>query len=77
MKEDLCDHSDFTGETIGSVMLDGRVVEVTVVKKRVDTQYYIGEVECVDMARGQEYTDTSWEVPTGEAFTEHETSVVS
>ena len=28
-------------------------------------------------ARGQEDPDTSWEVPTGEAITEHETSVES
>ena len=70
-------------------MMDGRVVEVPVVKKRVDTPYYIGEVEGVAMkapiydlvignvhgARGQEDPDTSWEIPTGEEITEHETSV--
>ena len=72
-------------------MMDGRVVEVPVVKKRVNTPYYIGKVEGVDMkapiydlvignvhgARGQEDPDTSWEIPTGEEITEHETSVES
>ena len=72
-------------------MMDGRVVEVPAVKKRVDTPYYIGEVEGVatkapiyDLvignihgARGQEDPDTSWEIPTGEEITEHETSVES
>ena len=89
IREDLCDPRDFTGETRGCVMMDGRVVEVPVVKKRVDTPYYIGEVEGVAMkapiydlvignvhgARGQEDPDTSWEIPTGEEITEHETSV--
>ena len=70
-------------------MMDGRVVEVPVVKKRVDTPYYIGEVEGVAMkapiydlvignvhgARVQEDPDNSWEIPTGEEITEHETSV--
>ena len=90
-REDLCDPRDFTGETRGCVMMDGRVVEVPVVKKRVNTPYYIGEVEGVAMkapiydlvignvhgARGQEDPDTSWEIPTGEEITEHETSVES
>ena len=72
-------------------MMDGRVMEVPVVKKKVDTPYYIGEVEGVAMktptydlvignvhgARGQEDPDTSWEVPTDEEITEHETSVES
>ena len=89
IREDLCDPRDFTGETSGCVMMDGRVIEVPVVKKKVDTPYYIGEVEGVAMkapiydlvignvhgARGQEDPDTSWEVPTGEEITEHETSV--
>ena len=89
IREDLCDPRYFTGETRGCVMMDGRVVEVPVVKKRVDTPYYIGEVEGVAMkapiydlvignvhgARGQEDPDTSWEIPTGEEITEHETSV--
>ena len=47
--EDLYVHRYFTGETRGCVMMDGRVVEVPVVKKRVDTPYYIGEVEGVAM----------------------------
>ena len=91
IREDLCDPRYFTGETRGCVMMDGRGVEVPVVKKRVDTPYYIGEVEGVAMkapsydlvignvhgARGQEDPDTSWEIPTGEEITEHETSVES
>ena len=91
IREDLCDPRYFTGETRGCVMMDGRVVEVPVVKKRVNTPYYIGEVEGVAMkapiydlvigdvhwARGQEDPDTSWEIPTGEEITEHETSVES
>ena len=91
IREDLCDPRDFTGETRGCVMMDGRVIEVPVVKKKVDTPYYIGEVEGVAMkapiydlvignvhgARGQEYPDTSWEIPTGEEITEHEMSVES
>ena len=39
IREDLCDHTYFTGETRGCVMMDGRVVEVPVVKKRADTPY--------------------------------------
>ena len=80
IREDLCDPRDFTGETRGCVMMDGRGIEVPVVKKKVDTPYYIGEVEGVAMkapiydlvignvhgARGQEDPDTSWEVPTDE-----------
>ena len=72
IREDLCDPRNFTGETRGCVMMDDRVVEVPVVKKRVDTPYYIGEVEGVAMkapiydlvignvhrARGQEDPDT-------------------
>ena len=72
-------------------MIDGRVIEVPVVKKKVVTPYYIGEVEGVAMkapiyelvignvhgARGQEDPDTSWEVPTDEEITEHETSAES
>ena len=91
IREDLCDPRDFTGEIGGCVMMDGRVIEVPVVKKKVDTPYYIGEVEGVAMkapiydlvignvhgARGQEDPDTSWEVPTDEDITEHETSVES
>ena len=91
IREDLCDPIYSTGETRGCVMMDGRVVEVPVVTKRVDTPYYIGEVEGVAMkapiydlvignvhgARGQEDPDTSWEIPTGEEITEHETSVES
>ena len=91
IREDLCDPRDFTGKTRGCVMMDGRVVEGPVVKKRVDTPYYIGEVEGVAMkapisdlvignvhgARGQEDPDTSGEIPTGEEITEHETSVES
>ena len=91
IREDLCDPRDFTGETRGCVMMDGRVVEVPVVKKKVDTPYYIGEVEGVAMkastydlvrgnvhgARGQEDPDTSWEVPTGEEITGLEPSVES
>ena len=91
IREDLCDPRDFTGETRGCVMMDGRVIEVPVVKKKVDTPYYIGEVEGVVMkapiydlvignvhgARGQEDPDTSWEIPTGEEITEHEMSVES
>ncbi len=30
-------------------MMDGRVIDVPVVKKKVDTPYYIGEVEVVAM----------------------------
>ena len=74
------------------VMMDGRVIEVPVVKKKVDTPYYTGDVEGVAMkapisdlvigahvhgAHGQEDPDTSWEVPTDEEITEHETSVDS
>ena len=91
IREDLCDPRDFTGETRGCVMMDGRVIEVPVVKKKVDTPYYIGEVEGVAMkapiydlvignvhgARGHEDPDTSWEIPTGEEITEHEMSVES
>ena len=91
IREDLCDPRYFTGETRGCVMIDGRVIEVPVVKKKVDTPYYIGEVEGVVMkapiydlvignvhgARGQEDPDTSWEIPTGEEITEHEMSVES
>ena len=91
IREDLCDPRDFSGETRGCVMMDGRVIEVPVVKKKVDTPYYIGEVEGVAMkapiydlvignvhgARGQEDPDTSWEIPTGEEITEHEMSVES
>ena len=91
IREYLCDPRDFTGETRGCVMMDGRVIEVPVVKKKVDTPYYIGEVEGVAMkapiydlvignvhgARGQEDPDTSWEIPTGEEITEHEMSVES
>ena len=91
IREDLCDPRDFTGETRGCVMMDGRVIEVPVVKKKVDTPYYIGEVEGVAMkapsydlvignvhgARGQEDPDTSWEIPKGEEITEHEMSVES
>ena len=72
-------------------MMDGRVIEVPVVKKKVDTPYYIGEVEGVAMkapihdlvignvhgARRQEDPDTSWKVPTDEEITEQETSVES
>ena len=57
----------------------------------MDTPYYIAEVEGVAMkapiydlvignvhgARGQEDPDTSWEIPTGEEITEHETSFES
>ena len=74
IRKDLCDPRDFTGETRGCVVMDGRVIEVPVVKKKVDTPYYIGEVEGVAMkapiydlvignvhgARGQEDPDTSW-----------------
>ena len=49
IREDLCDPRYFTGETRGCVMMDGRFVEVPVVKKRVDTPYYIVEVEGVAM----------------------------
>ena len=42
IREDICDPRDFTGETRGCVMMDGGVVEVPVLKKRVDTPYYIG-----------------------------------
>ena len=91
IREDLCDPTDFTGETRGCVMMDGRVIDVPVVKKKVDTAYYIGEVEGVAMkapiydlvignvhgARGQEDPDTSWEIPTGEEITEHEMLVES
>ena len=66
-------------------MMEGRVIEVPVVNKRVDTPYYIGDVEGVDMkapiydlvignihrARGQEDRDTSWEIPTDEARNEN------
>ena len=72
-------------------MMDGRGIDVPVVKKIVDTPYYIGEAECVAMkapiydlvignvhgVRGQEYPDISWEIPTGEAITEREMSVES
>ena len=91
IREDLCHPREFTGETRGCVMMDGRVIEVPVVKKKVDIPYYIGEVEGVAMkapiydlvignvhgARGQEDSDTSWEIPTGEEITEHEMSVES
>ena len=91
IREDICDPRDFTGETRGCVMMDGRVIEVPVVKQKVDTPYYIGEVEGVAMkapiydlvignvhwARGQEDPDTSCEIPTGEEITEHEMSVES
>ena len=73
IREDLCDPRYFTGETRGCVMMDGRGVDVPVVKKRLDTPYYIGEVEGVAMkapsydlvignvhgARGQEDPDAS------------------
>ena len=49
IREDLCDPRYFTGETRGCVVMDGRVVKVPVVKKRVDTPYYISEVEGVAM----------------------------
>ena len=49
IREDLCDPRNFTGETRGCLMMDGRVIEVPVVKKKVDTPYYIGEVEGVAM----------------------------
>ncbi len=49
IREDLCDPRDFTGETRCCVMMDGRVIEVPVVKKKVDSPYYIGEVEGVAM----------------------------
>ncbi|KAI0215357.1 hypothetical protein LSAT2_032621, partial [Lamellibrachia satsuma] len=72
---DLFDPDDFTGETRGCVMVDGRVIEVPVVTKTVDTPYYTGIVEGVAMgspvydlvignllgARNQEDPDTSWE----------------
>ena len=72
-------------------VLRDSVIEVPVVKKKVDTPYYIGEVEGVAMkapiydlvignvhgARGQEDPDSSWEVLTDEEITEHETSVES
>ena len=75
IRKDLCDPDDFTGETRGCVMMDGRVIEVPVVTKTVDTQYYTGIVEGVAMdspvydlvignllgARNQEDPDTSWE----------------
>ena len=91
IRDDLCDPGDFTGETGRCVMMDGRVVEVPVVKKRVDIQHYTGEVEDVAMnatiydlaignvhgARRQEDPDSSWEITTGEEITEHETSVES
>ena len=83
IREDLCDPRYFAGETRGCVMMDGIVVEVPVVKKRVDTPYYIGEVEGVatkapiyDLvignvheARGQVDPDISWEIHTGEEST--------
>ena len=89
IRDDLRDSRYFTGDTRGCVMMDGRVVEVPIVKKRVDTPYYIGEVEGVAMkapiydlvilnvhgARGQEDPATSWEISTGEEITEHEKSV--
>ena len=49
IREDLFDPRYFTGETRGCVMMDGRVVEVPVVKKIVDTPHYTGEVEDVAM----------------------------
>ena len=73
IRKDLCDPDDFTGETRGCVMMDGRVIEVQVVIKTVDTPYYTGIVEGVAMdspvydlvignllgARNQEDPDTS------------------
>ena len=65
-------------------MMDGIVVEVPVVKMRVDTPYYIGEVEGVatkapiyDLgignvhheAQGQVDPAISWEIHTGEEST--------
>ena len=75
IRKDLCDPDDFTGETRGCVMMDGRVIEVPVVTKTVDTPYYTGLVEGVAMdspvydlvignllgAWNQEDPDTSWE----------------
>ena len=49
IRENLCDPRDFTGETRGCVMMAGRVVDVPVVKKRVDTPYNTGEAEGVAM----------------------------
>ena len=77
IRKDLCDENDFTGEVRGCVMMDGRVVEVPVVTKTVNTPYYVGKVEGVAMnfpiydlvignlpgARSQEDPDPSWEPP--------------
>ena len=69
------DPRDFMGETIGCAMMDGRVVGVPVVKKIVRAPIYDLVIGNVHGARGQEDPDTSWEVPTGEEISEHETSV--
>ena len=75
IRKDLCDTDDFTGETRGCVMMDGRLIEVPVVTKTVDTPYYTGIVEGIAMdppiydlvigniptAQNQEDPDTSWE----------------
>ena len=75
IRKDLCDPGDFTGETRGCVMMDGRVIEVPLVTKTVDTPNYTGIVKGVVMdspvyyfvignllgARNQEDPDTSWE----------------
>ena len=37
IRKDLCDPDDVTRETRGCVMMDGRVIEVPVVTKTVDT----------------------------------------
>ena len=77
IRKDLCDADDFTGEVRGCIMMDGRVVEVPVVKKPVNTPYYVGIVEGVAMnfhiydlvignlqgARSQEDPDPRWEPP--------------
>ena len=74
IRKDLCDPDDFTGETRGCVMMDGRVIEVPVVTNTVDTPHYIGIVEGIAMdspvyalvignllgAQNQEDPDTSW-----------------
>ena len=77
IREDMCDPRYSTGVTRGYVMMDAKFLEVPVVKKRVDTPYYISEEKGVAMkapiydlvignvrgARRQEYPDNRCVVP--------------
>ena len=66
IRKDLCDPGDFTGETRGCVMMDGRVIEVPVVTKTLDTPHYTGIVEGVAM----DSPFTTWSL---ETLSEHGT----